>query len=82
MSPLGVATVAHDTALRTLATVMADAIAERGGSAKEVVEALELLRSQAHHLVDDLIDEEQLRRPPGYGAWRARRYCELRVPTS
>ncbi|MFC9941234.1 hypothetical protein [Nocardiopsis alba] len=30
--------------------------------------------------VDDLVDAEQLRRPPGGNAWRARRYCELRVP--
>jgi len=82
MSPLGAATVAQDDALRTLAQVMADAIKAGGGDVKEVVEALELLRAQLHHQVDDLIDGMELDYPPVGNAWRSRRYCELRVPTS
>jgi len=82
VSPLGAATVAHDTALGTLARVMADEIAAGGGDAKDVVEALELLRAQVHHQVDDLIDGMELDLPPVGNAWRARRYCELQVPTS
>ena len=82
MSPLGAATVAHDTALDTLARVMADEITAGGGGARDVVEALELLRSQLHHQVDDLIDGMELNYPPAGNAWRSRRYCELRVPTS
>lgn len=82
MSPLGAATVAHDEALRVLARVMADEITAGGGGAKGVVEALELLRSQLHHQVDDLIDGMELTYPPVGNAWRSRRYCELRVPTA
>ena len=82
MSPLADATRTHDAALASLATVYADEITLRGGSAREVVEALELLRAQVHHQVDDLIDGMELDYPPVGNAWRARRYCELRVPTS
>jgi len=82
VTPLGRATVAHDAALEALATVMADAITAGGGSAKDVVEALELLRSQLHHQADDLIDRMELEHPPVGDVWRSRRHCELRVPTS
>lgn len=80
MTALKDSITAHRASLEALATAYGDAITAGGGTPTEVVEALELLRSQLHHQVDDLVDAEQLRRPPGGNAWRARRYCELRVP--
>lgn len=80
MTALQDAITAHRDALTNLATIYGDTITTGGGTPTEVIEALELLRSQVHHRVDDLIDAEQLRRPSGGNAWRARRYCELRIP--
>lgn len=82
MSRLGDAIRAHDRTLAHLAAVYADEITRGGGEDRQVVEALELLRHQAHHWVDEAVDAEELRRPPGGNAWRARRYRELQVPTA
>jgi hypothetical protein len=82
MSRLGDAIRAHEHTLTRLATVYADEITRGGGEDRQVIEALELLRHQAHHWVDEAVDAEELRRPPGGNAWRARRYRELQVPTA
>lgn len=79
MSRLGDATRAHHDALTRLAAVYADEITNGGGDPRQVVEALELLRSQLHHELDDAVDAEELRRPSGGLAWRARRYCETQI---
>lgn len=82
MSRLADATRAHQAALTQLASVYADEITASGGGAKEVVEALELLRETAHLRVDEAVDAEELRRPSGGAAWRARRYRELQAPAA
>lgn len=58
----------------------ANALINAGADDKGVIEALELLRYEAHRELDDLIDDEQTRRPPGGNCWRARRYREIAVP--
>lgn len=82
MSRLGDATRAHHDALTRLAAVYADEITAGGGDARQVVEALELLRETAHLRVDEAVDAEELRRPSGGAAWRARRYRELQAPAA
>lgn len=82
MSRLADATRAHHDALAQLAAVYADEITAGGGDPRQVVEALELLRHQLHHLVDDTVDAEECRRPSGGMAWRASRYRELHAPAA
>lgn len=69
-------------ATANLARVVADTWDSEGSAPRDVVEALELLRSQLHRGVDDLIDEEEVRRPPAGPCFRVRRYHELTVPTA
>lgn len=82
MSALDKALAAQREATKRLATIVADDTTALGGTPKEVIEALELLRYQLHREIDDAIDAEQLTRPPGGRAWRARRYRELTAPVT
>lgn len=82
MTPLAKALAEHRKATENLAKTVADAWANDGAPPKHIVEALELLRYQLHRGLDDLIDEEELRRPSAGNAWRAQRYRELTVPAA
>lgn len=82
MTPLDKALIEHRKATERLAKTVGDTWSNGGSPPKDVVEALELLRYQLHRNLDDLIDEEELRRPSAGNAWRAQRYRELTVPAA
>lgn len=82
MTPLNKAIAEQRRATARLAATVADTHTDLGATPKEVVEALELLRYELHNKIDELIDHEETRRPPGGTAWRARRYRELKVPAA
>jgi hypothetical protein len=82
MSRLENAILDQHAATERLAKTVADDIKANGGSAREVIEALELLRGQLHRELDDLIDAEQLRRPSATPRFRVHRHRELEAPAA
>jgi hypothetical protein len=82
VTPLETAILDQHAATERLAKTVADDIARHDRPAREVIEALELLRGQLHRELDDLIDAEQLRRPSATPRFRVHRHRELHAPAA
>ncbi|MCP3017274.1 hypothetical protein NGM33_28485 [Nocardiopsis dassonvillei] len=73
MTPLETAILDQHAATERLAREVAADIKGSGGSARDVADALELLRAQLHRDADALVDAEG-QRQPGKPRFQARRY--------